>query len=753
MKKKKITISIALLTVILIPSISLDFIGDSDGYITLGSDWEDNYPYMGTHYNLLERSINLIEYVWDTKYRRSNDNILKDIYEEFTSSSSYYIRHMVDEQDDYDSGTQYLQHSWNPYDSYGGYALSYSEDFYDQAIDYFEDEHYYASYMSLARGIHLIQDCTVPHHAWNIPDGKHGDYEEFIYYQLNTPGYGGRKISPNPTKIDCSPKYSLWCSPVESFVQTAAKEAHPYYSFIECTDDGSTTWINIATKLTSIAVELTAGFLVRFWIETHPSTDDTDLDGITDIDEILITHTNPIYEDSDVDGFSDKQEWEYWNTHMDYGAFDDPDEDMIPNILDPDSDNDFANDGLEMHPYGYNTDPAVISSLDGDNLHDDLEINGIYPTNHELSDTDNDGLDDYEELLYWNGWSEPFNYIPYHKKVELVENTGIYVLDVCDYIPYDFDAIDDRRKFSPYSWDEDIEDNDRDRVLSTGDGDGILNIIDPDSDNDGLLDGFELGYEYVIEPWIADTDFDFLNDEFEYFTQIHPENYGGYSFDPSNAYTFGHAPTKDGSEDFDTDGLSVYNEYYTHGTDFWNDDTDYDGIKDKEEVFSGSDGFITNPLFYDTDHDSLSDYDEITGTFGYQTDPTSMDTDGDGVYDNEEIAGGYNPLDPNDPGEPIPNSVRNFIGVSNYINKITLTWDPPTNDMSGWYFKIWRKTATTAYILITTTTSTYFYDYPTRYTTLYYKITCYNNQDNNGAYSYWSGYVISGGSSGGGGPM
>lgn len=47
-----------------------------------------------------------------------------------------------------------------------------------------------------------------------------------------------------------------------------------------------------------------------------------------------------------------------------------------------------------------------------------------------------------------------------------------------------------------------------------------------------------------------------------------------------------------------------------------------------------------NPLTIDSDHDGLSDRDEIL----YGTDPFNPDTDGDGYLDGEEVATGHDPL-------------------------------------------------------------------------------------------------------------
>ncbi len=74
----------------------------------------------------------------------------------------------------------------------------------------------------------------------------------------------------------------------------------------------------------------------------HPA-DDSDRDGIADIDEIELYGTDPHNNDTDRDGLSDGDELEYqsgnWNS--------DADGDGLNILCDPDSDNDGIGDGLE----------------------------------------------------------------------------------------------------------------------------------------------------------------------------------------------------------------------------------------------------------------------------------------------------------------------------------------------------------------------------------------------------------------------
>lgn len=67
-------------------------------------------------------------------------------------------------------------------------------------------------------------------------------------------------------------------------------------------------------------------------------------------------------------------------------------------------------------------------------------------------------------------------------------------------------------------------------------------------------------------------------------------------------------------------------------------DADSDGILDEIEKELG-----TSNQDFDTDHDWLSDYDEINK---WKTDPTKKDTDGDGFSDGREVMNDFNPLGP-----------------------------------------------------------------------------------------------------------
>ncbi|MEW6536806.1 MAG: hypothetical protein AB1454_14445 [Candidatus Auribacterota bacterium] len=166
---------------------------------------------------------------------------------------------------------------------------------------------------------------------------------------------------------------------------------------------------------------------------------------------------------------------------------------------------------------------------------------------------------------------------------------------------------------------------------------------DPDTDNDGLLDGEEI-HIYQSDPLDNDTDGDTLTDGQE-------------------AYQFFTSPIL---SDTDGDNLTDYEELFVHHTAPALADTDNDGVQDGLEVADG-----TNPANPDTDQEGLSDGQE---KFDYQTDPLAPDTDNDGLTDYQEVVG-YN-TDPNNPDSDED-------GLGDYEELIDYHTDPLNSDHDG----------------------------------------------------------------------
>ncbi len=184
------------------------------------------------------------------------------------------------------------------------------------------------------------------------------------------------------------------------------------------------------------------------------------------------------------------------------------------------------------------------------------------------------------------------------------------------------------------------------------DGDGLSNSeeilygtnpLDPDSDNDGILDGDEpywnldIDGDGVINALDLDSDNDLLPDNVE------DRNLNGLvdsgemnSTDPDTD----HDGLFDGSEDLNINGIRDSNE-----SNPLDSDSDNDGILDGNEPnwFEDTDGDgLINVIDPDSDDDKLLDGFELS----IGADPLNPDTDNDGITDGIEYNRGLNVTDP-----------------------------------------------------------------------------------------------------------
>ena len=212
---------------------------------------------------------------------------------------------------------------------------------------------------------------------------------------------------------------------------------------------------------------------------TNGPTPDSDNDGIGDALEVTLG-TDPLDADSDDDGLLDG---------LEINPAADTDGDGLINVLDADSDGDLLFDGLEM---GKNcsdpaTDPTALScAVDADQ--------GLTTTSPVLADSDNGGVSDGAEDLNLNGMINDGEFDPKNPAddinvtVSATENDsdGDGLSDATEIAlgsdPLDQDADDDG-----------LLDSDEVNPAADTDGDGLANIVDFDSDNDGLPDGLEAG--------------------------------------------------------------------------------------------------------------------------------------------------------------------------------------------------------------------------------------------------------------------
>jgi len=400
---------------------------------------------------------------------------------------------------------------------------------------------------------------------------------------------------------------------------------------------------------------------------------DADNDGIIDNIEGLSTsgYVPPKGLDTDGDGLDDAYDVNNGGVASGYSNIDGG---SAPDYVDTDSENDGFRDWLEN---------AVNSPLEVDTKNNQTGANGADGIMDLLPDADNDGLADIFDndngnpsIVNYatNGGQTPFS-MP---DVQIPGGDR----DWRSSSDFDKDGIPDGIDL------DDDNDGILDTVEGTrdDDGDGIANYLDLDSDNDGIPDVIEAGGSDPDNnglPGIGligtnvdangiplaanggltpkDKDGDGILD----FLDIDSDNDGIFDVIENG----GSDPNNDGRvgvglvNDFDNDGISDLVDDYNNNTgtltgipsgvpltvkdadgdgvpNYLDIDSDNDGILDAVEGSADTDGDgILNFLDIDSDGDGIPDNIEAQTTAGYIA-PSGLDSDGDGLdnaYENNGI--------------------------------------------------------------------------------------------------------------------
>ena len=200
-------------------------------------------------------------------------------------------------------------------------------------------------------------------------------------------------------------------------------------------------------------------------------------------------------------------------------------------------------------------------------------------------------------------------------------------LDLSGGLDSDNDGLDDEEEVDVYNTDIDNPDSDGDGLEDGDEVDrGTLpNVID--TDEDGLNDGEEVN-THGTDPLSTDTDTDGLDDRAELL--VHDTDPLDADSDDDGLTDGDELDTHDSNPnnpDTDGDGLEDGDEI-DRGTLPNVVDTDDDGLSDAAEVNEHG----TNPLENDSDQDGL--LDGVERELG--TDPLNSDSDSDGILDGED---------------------------------------------------------------------------------------------------------------------
>jgi len=262
----------------------------------------------------------------------------------------------------------------------------------------------------------------------------------------------------------------------------------------------------------------------RARFQTHPAEADTDLDGLNDgLEKDIVL--SPLTDDTDADNWPDFDEIDYmenrftdtWENVPDIWHYLDYDMDGVndweevqssTDMLVQDTDMDGLDDWTELF-VPVSVANETFETFDAD-ANFTITTNTTLPENERYTDatefdSDFDGLSDYYELM--NGTnplhpdSDSDGLTDYEELVEYVAYEGPIKVSL-DPLNNDTDAdgITDHEEVVLCSERMSESGNPSHGPLGDYDMDGIVNVLDYDSDDDGIYDGFEV-HEYQDPAW------------------------------------------------------------------------------------------------------------------------------------------------------------------------------------------------------------------------------------------------------------
>jgi len=357
-------------------------------------------------------------------------------------------------------------------------------------------------------------------------------------------------------------------------------------------------------------------------VDPNPTNPDTDGDGIPDGADVDVNGDGipDNGTDSDGDGINDRA-----------------DADSNPGL--PDMDRDGVIDAYDLDVDGDGIDNVTegTGDLDGDGIPDyrdlDTDGDGIPDILEGAGDSDGDGIPDYRDLDSDNDG------VP-----DALELAGLHM-------DTDGDGIPDRFDVDQTGGADANRDGIDDAPLPDTDGDGLPDHVDPDQDNDGIPDvlesgawGYDSDGDGIDDRWDADTpgNIDLNGDGIADDARPIDTDMDGIpdmaDFDSDNDGVSDRAEGGATGRDSDGDGIDdAFDVDYIGGADSNGDgvadsaaarDSDGDGVPDFRDLDSDNDSIpdVIESGGIDEDQDGLLD---VGGTIT----STPRDTDGDGIPD------------------------------------------------------------------------------------------------------------------------
>jgi uncharacterized membrane protein len=350
--------------------------------------------------------------------------------------------------------------------------------------------------------------------------------------------------------------------------------------------------------------------------------------GVGDADPT--TQTDPRLADSDFDGYGDGSEDADRDGAVDAGETDpsdrDSDDDLLPDYYE-------IAGNVPSSPYcvgwvNNGSDPTdpTLADTEGDGLRDDVEFAQVCDPND--GDTDGDGLADGAEYVTY--LTDPSNADtdsdgcndgvgPGDVESPTVDTDGDGIVNAMD-VDSDNDWV----------WDC----SGTETALVDDDSDGIPNVLDNDSDNDNLSDVQEMGLDtwHVFSDNDRDFDEDGILDGDEYFQVIHQPHTGEVGFRASDPKLF------------DTDGDGLHDGFEVGKTGPIPEDPIFGGTLPDPDVWDADGTPNSDVRLWDSDMDGLTDLQEDvdvdgddTEVYVTETNPEDDDSDEDGLLDGYEV--------------------------------------------------------------------------------------------------------------------